>query len=202
MMLRSVITLRDTPHSIALGTAVGTFIGLTPTVGIQMILVLTVAAILRPLVRFNRIAALIAVYISNPITTLPIYWFNYKLGTWFVAGQVTYQEFTQIFHYEGFSEWLRLLADLTYKLGWPLVIGSGIVALVFGVVAYFVIKPLVIAYQRASNKVITKKDLRTDAIDDRETVSLMKQEAHGHTPLVASDGKSRDVRSHSSSPAA
>ena len=42
-LIRRLLSLDDTPHAIALGTAIGMFIGLTPTVGIQMIIVLLFA---------------------------------------------------------------------------------------------------------------------------------------------------------------
>ena len=83
-LLRKILLLDDTAHSIALGTAIGMFIGMTPTVGIQMILVLCLAFATRPLFHFNKVAALLTVYISNPFTVLPIYWFNYSIGTYFV----------------------------------------------------------------------------------------------------------------------
>src|SRR3990172_6945415 len=71
--IRHILLADDTPHSIALGTAIGTFIGLTPTGGVQMLLVMLVAFLCRPLFRFNQIAALLMVYISNPLTAVPIY---------------------------------------------------------------------------------------------------------------------------------
>ena len=67
-MFRSILMLEDTPHSIALGTAIGLFIAWTPTVGIHMILVVSLALFLRA----NKVAGLIAVYISNPLTLAPI----------------------------------------------------------------------------------------------------------------------------------
>ena len=66
--LRALLMLDDTPHHIALGTALGVFIAFTPTVGIQMILVLLLAMLVRPFFRFNNVAGLIAVYITNPVT--------------------------------------------------------------------------------------------------------------------------------------
>jgi hypothetical protein len=58
-LLRSILMLDDTPHSVALGTAIGMFVGMTPTVGIQMIIVLIVAFLTRPFLKFNKIAAVL-----------------------------------------------------------------------------------------------------------------------------------------------
>ena len=43
------------------------------------------ALLFKWLFHFNRMAAIIGVYISNPVTMIPIYWFLYKVGTIFVA---------------------------------------------------------------------------------------------------------------------
>ncbi|MBV10370.1 MAG: hypothetical protein CMN21_14270, partial [Rubinisphaera sp.] len=68
LWLRKIVSLDDTPHSIALGTSIGVFVAMTPTVGIQMVVVLLIAALCKPFFRFNQVAGLIAVYISNPVT--------------------------------------------------------------------------------------------------------------------------------------
>ena len=53
-MFRAIVMLDDTPHSIALGTAIGLFIAWTPTVGIHMILVVALALLFRA----NKVAGL------------------------------------------------------------------------------------------------------------------------------------------------
>jgi len=126
--LRSIVSLDDSVHNIALGTAIGVFIALTPTVGIQMILVMLVALFLR----FNRMAALIAVYITNPITTIPIYYFNYKVGTLIFEETWTYEDFSRILS----GRWRQALEELVFEVGLPLLVGSLIVATVCSVVTY------------------------------------------------------------------
>lgn len=128
--------LDDTASSVALGTAVGIALGLTPTVGLQMTLIFLLSFLLKPVVRFNRIAALISVCVSNPFTVGPIYWFNYKLGTLFVEGHVSYQEFVQLLHYNGLAEWWQSFTALFFKVGTPLFLGALLVAPVAGAVTY------------------------------------------------------------------
>ena len=140
MWLRKILSQDDTPHSIALGTAIGTFIAFTPTVGIQMLVVVLIGWLCRPLFRFNHIAALLAVYISNPVTTLPIYWFNYWIGTFFVAGDLTRERLAELLHYDGFAAWWISLWALTVEIGWPLLIGSVIVGLACALPSYPLIK--------------------------------------------------------------
>jgi hypothetical protein len=76
-VLRWVIKLRSSPRAIAGGLGVGTFIAFTPTVGVQLILAFVIATFFN----MNRPAAMIPVWITNPVTIAPIYTFNYWLGT-------------------------------------------------------------------------------------------------------------------------
>lgn len=135
-LLRHILMLDDTPHSIALGTTVGMFIGMTPTVGIQMILVMLFGLLVKRLFSFNRVAALITVYLSNPLTMVPIYYFNYWVGTFFVGGSVTRDEFAAILHYDGFAEWRETIVALFVDVGWPLIVGSLVVASVCAAITY------------------------------------------------------------------
>ena len=73
---RRLLQLDDTPERIARGVALGTLIGMTPTVGIQM----TLSVIFATICRANRLAAVALVWISNPFTMVPIYWFDYWFG--------------------------------------------------------------------------------------------------------------------------
>ena len=75
-VLRWIIKLRSSPRAIAGGLGLGTFIAFTPTIGVQLILAIVVAT----LFNLNRPAAMIPVWITNPITVAPIYTFNYWLG--------------------------------------------------------------------------------------------------------------------------
>lgn len=63
-------------YTIARGIAVGLFIGLTPTVGIQTILMIGASLTFRA----NFIAAYIVSFISNPLTMAPLYYGFSQLG--------------------------------------------------------------------------------------------------------------------------
>lgn len=75
-MLAKVLHVDDTPHRIALGVAVGILIGFTPTVGLQMVLAVAVAALLGA----NRVVCIPMVWITNPITLGPIYLACWRIG--------------------------------------------------------------------------------------------------------------------------
>ena len=135
-LLRYVLALDDTPHHIALGTAIGMFIGLTPTVGIQMGIVVAVYFLLSPFLRFNCAAALVTVYISNPLTMLPLYWFDYCVGRMLIGGNVTRDELAGILTYDGFADWWRTMISLFIDLGATMFVGSAIVASCGALITY------------------------------------------------------------------
>lgn len=182
-LLRSILMLDDTAHSIALGTAIGMFIALTPTVGIQMLIVICFAFVTRPLFRFNQIASLITVYISNPLTMIPIYWFDYKVGTYYVGGSMNQKEFAKIFEFEGFSGWWETVKQLILEVGSPLIIGSLIVATFCSLVTYPIMLRLVMHFQKMRP---------TATRDESETQTIIQ-----HKP-VDSDQTTKSVHIHSS----
>ena len=66
----------DSPHRIALGAAVGLFVGCSPALGLHILIVFLMSMV----VRINRAAALCLVWISNPLTFVPIFYNDYIVG--------------------------------------------------------------------------------------------------------------------------
>jgi len=138
-MLRGLLQLDDSPESIALGTSLGIFIALTPTVGIQMILVTVVNTIFRA----NRLAGLVMVYISNPITMLPIYWFDYQVGRLLLERPgISRGEFEKIFLLRGpnlltkLQSFVENLATFSFDVAGPLFLGGVVIGIIFALPAY------------------------------------------------------------------
>ena len=71
-----VLRANDTPHRLALGLAISIFVAWTPTMGLQMLIALALALLLRA----NARVTIPIVWISNPLTMLVIYMPNYWLG--------------------------------------------------------------------------------------------------------------------------
>jgi uncharacterized protein (DUF2062 family) len=117
------IRLKGTPEEIAKGLALGIFIGMTPTMGGQMIIALFFAVLLRE----NKLAAALGVWITNPLTAPFIYGLEYESGR-LLLGMAP----------------AHLPAHLSYTslkaLGWevikPLCFGSLIYAIVCGTLTY------------------------------------------------------------------
>lgn len=68
--------LQGRPDKIARGIAVGAFTGVMPLFGVQTIF----AIALSTLVRGNTIAAAAATWVSNPLTFVPLYMLNFRMG--------------------------------------------------------------------------------------------------------------------------
>ena len=71
-----LIRQRDSTAAIARGLAVGVFAGLFPLFGLQTILGVSLATICRG----NKIIAAAATWVSNPLTYVPIFFFNFRAG--------------------------------------------------------------------------------------------------------------------------
>ncbi len=71
------LKIRGTPREIALGFALGLFIGFSPTMGIQIVVGIFIASLLK----WSKITTAIGVQVTNPITAPFIYTFTYFVGS-------------------------------------------------------------------------------------------------------------------------
>ena len=79
--MRQLKELREKPHEISLGIAIGVFIGITPTIPFHMVLAVFLALLLRA----SKLAAILGVWVANPLTIPIFYYASYRLGR-FVLG--------------------------------------------------------------------------------------------------------------------
>ena len=71
-----LLRLRDRPEVIAKGFAIGVFAGSFPLLGLQSLIGIFLATIFRA----SKVTAVAATWISNPLTYVPLFIFNYKIG--------------------------------------------------------------------------------------------------------------------------
>ena len=149
-LLRSVLALDDSPHAIALGVAIGIFVGLTPSVGIQTILILGVIVVTRPFLYFNGTAAMASTYISNPLTMAPMYYFWYRLGAWFIPGTDTNVNFDALLKFDGLAGWWQSTVALAVQVGIPMLVGALLTAPIGAAIAYPLTHYLVRVFRNSS----------------------------------------------------
>ncbi|MDJ0782253.1 MAG: DUF2062 domain-containing protein [Desulfosarcinaceae bacterium] len=85
ILYRRFLKLRGDPHAIAMGLAFGVFVGLTPLMGLHSVIAVAGAALLK----WSKIAALIGVFVTNPVTAPLIYPLTYTLGATILGNPVT-----------------------------------------------------------------------------------------------------------------
>jgi uncharacterized protein len=132
----TLIAIADTPHSIALGSAIGIFFGFTPLYSLKTLLSIAIAWILR----CNKIAAVIAVTIFDvAIFAMPaIHLAEYQLGCWCLGRTASP---VAGFGHLGFDDYLSW--QVFSRVVWPAFVGSLFLGLPSAIGVYFVIRILV-----------------------------------------------------------
>lgn len=102
----------------ARGLAAGVFTGCYPFFGLQIVLGVALASLLRG----SPILAAAGTWISNPVTSLPLYWFNYQVGCLLLGSGPAFPSLQQV--QEG------VLWDLGLAFSSRLMLGSTVVGLV------------------------------------------------------------------------
>ena len=151
--------LPDTPHRIAIGFSCGVYTSFTPFFGLHFF----VAAGLARLVRGNMIAGLIGTAVGNPLTFPLIASVSLGLGRRIVGYGVTGRDFSRVSEAfgqafsgmwqsllslfgRGDSEWSKLVPFFR-DIVLPYFLGGILPGLVASVVAYYLVRPIVAAYQ-------------------------------------------------------
>ena len=112
-------------------------VAFTPTAGVQMV----IAGFLSWLLRANKATSVAVVWISNPITMVPMYWFSYRIGCAILAlepiGRTWWSDLATspprwwpavVFYWSQFVE-----------IAWPLWLGGLVVGLVCAYVTYYTV---------------------------------------------------------------
>lgn len=115
------------PEEVAQGFALGVFISMTPTLGLHMVLAIVFAAILKK----NEIAAFMGVWVVNPLTMFPIYYFIYRTGR-LVLGKISPVGLKP----ESIRDFFHLSGDILF----PLWVGGIIVGLISALLGYYAVK--------------------------------------------------------------
>jgi uncharacterized protein (DUF2062 family) len=142
---------------VSLGVAIGVFLGLTPTVGLQMYLVALVWCIYRYIFcrHFNLPVGVAMVWISNPLTMVPLYYLFLVTGYWLLETQnsISYELFTEYLGHISSMEgtWEMIFAGarfLLIDLGWPMIIGSLVYAVPGFIISYVMTERIVTSHRK------------------------------------------------------
>jgi uncharacterized protein len=128
--------LQEDPRKLAWGMALGVFIGITPTIPLHTVIVLSLAALLR----VSPVTAFIGIQIGNPLTIVPIYIASYKIGQ-FLLYHGKPLVFPETF---SFKAWM----DVLWQGGVALQVGGVVLAIPPAIASYFVTLWIVQRYRR------------------------------------------------------
>ncbi len=139
-----LVRLQGRPEVIARGLACGVFAGLFPIFGFQTLVGVFLAFVFRG----NKILAAAGTWISNPLTYVPIYAFNFHVGKWLLN---KYDDFTDV----SLQSWEQV-KELGSEIIFTLFVGSFTMGLICSIVSYFlglwVIRRIRQSYQLRSSK--------------------------------------------------
>lgn len=144
------IRIRGNPREIGLGFALGLFLGFTPTMGIQLALAVFFASLLK----WNKYAAAIGVWITNPVTAPFIYGFTYFAGSRLTGLNNSYNLNLEF-------NWNTLIDLLTNSPGLivSLFVGGLVVGLPVAAMGYLLAHGAVVKYRKdLKQKLKLKKD--------------------------------------------
>jgi uncharacterized protein (DUF2062 family) len=77
-VIHGILGVSDTPWRIAWGVFLGTVVAWTPTLGFQIVIYVMIATILRA----NKLSGIPILFITNPLTAVPLYWLCWRIGAW------------------------------------------------------------------------------------------------------------------------
>jgi uncharacterized protein (DUF2062 family) len=143
---KDFLSLKGEPHTIAMGMAIGVFVGVTPTIPFHTVLVIMFAYLFRQ----NITAAILgSLMISNPVTIPFFYVSQYALGRYILGESPHY--FTPA----------EFSATHILNMGWqiicPLLLGGVIMATFLAVSAYYITHNTVVGIRKKTHDGFRKK---------------------------------------------
>ncbi len=152
---RRFLKLRGDPREISLGFALGLFIGMTPSIGFQMVIAASIAAFLK----WDKISAAMGVWITNPLTAPFIYSATYFVGSKIYGTHKVFNPPDEM----SISIAKKILAK-SPGIFYSLTIGGIVLGIPLAIAGYFISYRLMLRYQEelkkrfaAGKEKITKK---------------------------------------------
>jgi len=143
------ISLKGEPKTIAMGIAIGVFVGVTPTIPFHTALLVIIAILFKQ----NVTAAYLGSWIiSNPITIPFFYLSQYELGL-FLLGITPCKFDASIMS-------IQCIINLGWQIAIPLLVGGVIMAPIFALPAYFIAYRAVLTVRKKINSEYSKNNYK------------------------------------------
>ncbi len=142
--------LQGDPRYIAMGMAIGVFVGVTPTIPFHTIIAIALAFVLKG----SKPAAAIGVWFANPVT-IPIFYIgSFKLGTLILNKPIPFDV-----KFESLNELMTLGLDVTIAM----VVGGAILGILPAILAYILTYRFMLMVREKARK---KKESRLQGAED------------------------------------
>jgi uncharacterized protein len=140
---KGVTQIRDTPHAIAGGVAIGTVFAFTPLIGLKTLLALLVAW----LFRCSKLSAVMAVTLHDillPLGPFILRW-QFQIGFFLTSHphHLPPKFSPKHFHIDDFVFWRSGHLAKTLHVFWPTFIGSLVIGVPISVAMYFLVLEIV-----------------------------------------------------------
>lgn len=190
--------LPDSPHRVARGVFAGSLVGFLPLPGLQFV----AAWIAARLCKGNLLAALLATFNTNPITTPFFAVLAMSLGHWImgiqaplsaefighrfaVAGSDLWFNVTALFGPEK-ARWAGLI-QFWHEIYVPYFIGALLPGFILSAIGYYITLPLVRAYQRARAAKSVERSERRSKLRQTLTDAAQRMKQRAEKDAVAGD---------------
>lgn len=151
------LTLKGEPKYIAKGVALGTFVGMTPTPGFQVLISLGLAKIFN----VHKLAAALSVFNTNAVTGLFVFAFNYYLGS-----KILGLDNLPSFPTTSFSDAVTFIFNSGINVFLSLIVGGVIVGIPSAIIMYFVSLNLFTKIQRRIKSIDNDKQLEPNEANE------------------------------------
>jgi len=130
--------LKGDPEHLALGVAIGTFIGTAPVIPLNTILITIIAIACRASLLGGIVASWV---VSNPFTFYMQYYYSWKVGAMILPSEKSWHEILAhlqtVWQDGGFTDAMTALTHIGAYSLFKLVLGGCIIAIPLTVIAYF-----------------------------------------------------------------
>lgn len=138
--------LRDAPHAIAGGVAIGVFWGFTPLLGVKTLLSIFTAWVLR-CSKFPAVIAVACHDVLLPVWPVILRW-EYQIGYWLLSHphHLPPKLSAKKLH---FSEFFHLK---TFEVLWPTLVGSVVIGVPVALICYWAVERALEKYERSKDR--------------------------------------------------
>lgn len=163
------IMIRGEPREVALGFALGIFIGMTPTVGVQTPIAIFIAA----LFKWSKLSAAIGVWISNPLTVPLIYGVTYITGAKLLS-------LDPVFNMPLSPTWstLKVMLQKAPQAFGAMTVGGAILGIPLAIFSYYLSYAAVDKYQKDLKEKLTRQKVKLAGTKEKVKMKMEERKIH------------------------